>query len=501
MSSKCKSEYNWNGSDILFFIYRQTACQLSRGRRKKKEETPTEGVEPSTTRLKVWRSKPLSYAGPTTARALYMYIEYKVFPKNLYGTPKIKSKKQKMSADQRWDYVTARPPTAGQVFREAANFNQVNVDNLTVYSGTRTSTLFVGATAEISGSTVLRSNLSVVGPSNFSTITVNSWSILSGPVVMRSTLSVANAASVGSLYVVAGTTMVGGVQMLSGLCVDGTVSLNNNLFVSGTTELSGTLSVYADANVLSDLSVGSDLYVGGSTELVGTVSMYSDANVQLNLSVGGDVFTNSRMRTPAGYVDPEVGDLKMAVRSTERNGWLLCNGQAVNRTTYAALYAEIGTTFGSGDGVNTFNLPNAAGRILGNVGGGHSVGTAVGSDTQALVASNVPSHTHSGTTVAEGNHSHGVNDPGHAHTQTTINDDFNSSGASPPGFAADSAGSRTWSNINSSTTGITIQTNGVHSHSFTTDGGAGLTGASFSIMQPTLFVGYTFIFSGVSTSD
>jgi microcystin-dependent protein len=231
--------------------------------------------------------------------------------------------------------------------------------------------------------------------------------------------------------------------------------------------------------------------------------MYSDANVQLNLSVGGDVFTRSRFSTPAGYVDPEVGDLKMAVYSTERNGWLLCNGQAVDRTTYAALFAEIGTTFGSGDGFSTFNLPNAVGRVLGNTGGDvyHNLGDSVGSETNALAASNLPSHTHSGTTVAEGNHSHGVNDPGHAHTQTTINDDFNNSGGAGPSFAADSAGSRTWSNIDSSTTGVTIQTNGVHAHAFTTDGGAGLTGAAFGIMQPTLFIGNTFIFSGVATSE
>lgn len=406
-----------------------------------------------------------------------------------------------MSADQRWDFVIARPPTAGTVFREAANFNQVNVDNLTVYSRTATSTLFVGATAEISGSTVLRSNLSVTGPSTFSTITVNSWSILSGPVVARSTLSVANAASVGSLYVVAGTTMVGGVQMLSGLSVEGVVSMGNNLFVSGSTELSGTLSVYSDANVLSNLSVGGDVHVGGSAELVGTVSMYSDANVQLNLSVGGEVFTNTRFRTPAGYVDPEVGDLKMAVYSTERNGWLLCNGQAVNRSTYAALFAEIGTTFGAGDGFSTFNLPNAVGRVLGNVGGSHALGTSAGSDTQTLAASNLPSHTHSGTTASDGAHTHGVSDPGHSHTQTTINDDFNSSGANPPGFAADSVGSRTWSNINSSTTGVTIQSGGAHTHGFTTDGGAGLAGSAFSVMQPTLFIGNTFIFSGVATTE
>lgn len=41
-------------------------------------------------------------------------------------------------------------------------------------------------------------------------------------------------------------------------------------------------------------------------------------------------------------------------------GWLQCNGAAVSRTTYATLFALIGTTYGAGDGVTTFNVPNLA---------------------------------------------------------------------------------------------------------------------------------------------
>lgn len=44
-------------------------------------------------------------------------------------------------------------------------------------------------------------------------------------------------------------------------------------------------------------------------------------------------------------------------------GYLLCQGQAVSRETYAALYAVIGTTYGAGNGSTTFNLPNLQGRI------------------------------------------------------------------------------------------------------------------------------------------
>ena len=51
------------------------------------------------------------------------------------------------------------------------------------------------------------------------------------------------------------------------------------------------------------------------------------------------------------------------------NGWLLCDGSAVSRTTYADLFDVIGTTYGPGDGSTTFNLPDFQGK--GSVGAGH----------------------------------------------------------------------------------------------------------------------------------
>ena len=66
-----------------------------------------------------------------------------------------------------------------------------------------------------------------------------------------------------------------------------------------------------------------------------------------------------------------VGDFKFSYRSS-LTGWLLCNGAAISRTTYADLYAIIGTKFGTGDGSTTFNLPDMRGRMAqganGNLG-------------------------------------------------------------------------------------------------------------------------------------
>lgn len=50
--------------------------------------------------------------------------------------------------------------------------------------------------------------------------------------------------------------------------------------------------------------------------------------------------------------------------STDPTGWLRCYGQAVSRTTYAALFAAIGTAFGAGDGTTTFNVPDLRGRAV-----------------------------------------------------------------------------------------------------------------------------------------
>jgi microcystin-dependent protein len=64
-----------------------------------------------------------------------------------------------------------------------------------------------------------------------------------------------------------------------------------------------------------------------------------------------------------------IGDIKASAQTANHGHWLLCNGQAVSRATYADLYALIGTNFGEGDGVNTFNVPDYRGKFLRGLGG------------------------------------------------------------------------------------------------------------------------------------
>lgn len=58
-----------------------------------------------------------------------------------------------------------------------------------------------------------------------------------------------------------------------------------------------------------------------------------------------------------------AGDVKMTARTTAPEGWLICNGSAISRTTYASLFNAIGTVYGTGDGSTTFNIPDLRGRV------------------------------------------------------------------------------------------------------------------------------------------
>jgi microcystin-dependent protein len=110
---------------------------------------------------------------------------------------------------------------------------------------------------------------------------------------------------------------------------------------------------------------------------------------------------------PSGAVLPFAG-------SSAPTGYLLCYGQAVSRTTYAALFTAIGTTYGTGDGSTTFNLPDLRGRAafgvdnmggsaanrlgsnasIGGISGTASLGTAGGAQTHVQTIAELAPHTH-----------------------------------------------------------------------------------------------------------
>jgi phage-related tail fiber protein len=153
-------------------------------------------------------------------------------------------------------------------------------------------------------------------------------------------------------------------------------------------------------NSIGPLSVQKTLRVGGET-------VYHTGNFDPSnyLGVNDTAVAAAKLATPRTIngvlfdgtanislpVETPPGTVSHFARSTAPSGWLKANGAAVSRTTYAALFAAIGTTFGAGDGSSTFNLPDLRGEFLRGWDDGRGVDPSrVFGSAQAALSPDIP---------------------------------------------------------------------------------------------------------------
>lgn len=113
------------------------------------------------------------------------------------------------------------------------------------------------------------------------------------------------------------------------------------------------------------------LIINGAINILGNGNVgLGQTNPQAKLDVNGNILSPTF-----------VGMVCHFATSSAPNGWLKCNGAAISRTSYANLYATIGTTFGTGDGSTTFNLPDLRGEFIRSWSDGRSVDSGRGFGT------------------------------------------------------------------------------------------------------------------------
>jgi microcystin-dependent protein len=170
-------------------------------------------------------------------------------------------------------------------------------------------------------------------------------------------------------------------------------------------------------------------------------------------SVASDAATKSYVDTALSALLPSGAILDFGGTSAPA-GFLLCDGSAVSRTTYAALFTAISTTWGVGDGSTTFNLPDFRRRTSVGSGGtgsgtlGNAVGNTGGEETHTLLTAEMPSHSHS------------VTDPQHSHTLAqgqTVRLQLTSAGGSNGGGTT---GLTTQTTTDAASTGISLGNTG-----------------------------------------
>lgn len=260
-----------------------------------------------------------------------------------------------------------------------------------------------------------------------------------------------------------------------------TANMNNAMiaFIPNTTN-TGNVTLAVDGLTAKPIrsQTGSSGNLGAGVLIQGTpyVATYYDSV--------GEFILQGFVGNP--YAVPLGSFMFHSTSTVPNSNFVLPYGQAISRTTYAAYFAMVGTTFGPGDGVTTFNVPDIRGRFIAGwdaMGGvsasrlttaasgvdGGTIGAVGGAQSTTLITANLPAYTPAGSI--------GITDPGHSHPSSVAVTETvtNAAGTNAAWLRQGSSGYTSFAPAN--TTGISASFTG------TAQGG---TSTSFTNVGPTI---------------
>lgn len=162
------------------------------------------------------------------------------------------------------------------------------------------------------------------------------------------------------------------------------------------------IDVAGNANISGNLNAAKYQTSAPSSPVTGQIWIDSDATASV-------INTNDfLLKVDFDLQSIPIGGVTQYAGATSPSAnWAICDGSAVSRTTYATLFARIGTTYGVGNGTTTFNLPNVKGKVIAGLDSTQTEFDALaetgGAKTHTLTSAEMPSHTH-----IQDSHTHNV---------------------------------------------------------------------------------------------
>ena len=223
-----------------------------------------------------------------------------------------------------------------------------------------------------------------------------------------------------------------------------------------------------------------DLYVEKNESVAG------DLDVSGNFRVGKDITANNYYARGNYYLNNYIlipaGTIIQSASIDEPEGWFDCDGRTLNVGLFSKLFNAIRYTYGGTD--ISFNIPDIRGRVCVGSGAGNALstrtlGTAGGEENHILNVNEMPSHSHTGTTDLGGTHSH---------TSNATGGSLGLAFADGNNTVTEADGSSGELNVWTLPRALSINTDGNHSHNFTT-GNSG-SGGAHNNMQPFIVLRY-----------